>query len=71
MHGIWLNGKAATKVNAKRLLWGSSDRAQLYSIDGDERWISKRFSAFTQTSPDGQGELIIEDWLYKKLFQNE
>lgn len=79
---ITLNGKPAVKVNAKQILWGNTNRAQLYDIDGDKRWVPFSVSKFEKSKQsqeqldrgfhkgDVTGTLIIEQWFYNKLFPN-
>jgi hypothetical protein len=72
MSEITLNGKRAVKVNAKHVTWGASDKALLFDIDGDERWVPRSVSKFDVTdSKKQEGTLLIEEWFYKKLFPDE
>ncbi|MBP9790842.1 MAG: hypothetical protein KBD57_09900 [Bacteroidia bacterium] len=70
---VLLNGKRAVKVNAKMIIWGKTDKAKKYNIDGDEKWVPISLSKFERTNPnqcrgDLDGVLTIEEWFYKKLF---
>jgi len=67
MTNIFLHGKPAVKVHAKVVLWGNTSTSQLYNIDGDKRWIPNKLCAYN----DEEKTLIIEDWFYHKLFENE
>jgi len=73
---LLLHNKPAVKVIAEHVMWGVTDKARMYSIGGDIRWVSKKHSKFTlhkeqKFSGHNYGELIIEEWLYKKLFAND
>ncbi len=82
---MFLHGKRAVKINAKRIMWGSKikdAKAKLYDIDGDKKWVPISLSEFSISKEsqeqldrgvhagDITGELIIEEWFYKKLFPN-
>lgn len=72
---ITLHGKAAVKVNAKRVTWGSTSRSTLYNIDGDETWVPNSLCEFTPNSEsntvgDTPGTLVIVEWKYNQLFPN-
>lgn len=67
MADVTLNEKPAVKVNAKPVMWGSTKKARLYDIDGDEKWVSRKCSKFNKE----EQTLIIEEWLYNKLFEDE
>lgn len=74
MAEIFLNGNPAVKVNAEPKMWGITDKARLYDIDGDERWVSRKHSKFTphkkqKFSGHEHGVLVVEEWLFKKMFQ--
>ncbi|MFW6272177.1 MAG: hypothetical protein ACOC2U_00140 [bacterium] len=75
MSNVFLNGNRAVKVNAAQVPWGYSDKAILYDIDGYQRWVSKRYSKFYKTGETDKGwdkgELLIEEWLYNKIFHDE
>jgi hypothetical protein len=64
---MFLNGKRAVKVNAKPIMWGASNKARLYNIDGDEKWVPRSISKYNEK----EGTLIIEEWFYDKLFPND
>lgn len=64
---IFLNKKPAVKVNAKPVMWGATDKSRLYNIDGEEKWVLKRCSKYNSE----EKTLIIEKWLYKRLFPNK
>ena len=73
---LLLHNKSAVKVNAKHVMWGVTEKACMYSINGDIRWVPKKHSKFTlhkeqKFSGHDYGELIIEEWLYNRLFPNE
>ena len=74
---ITLNDKPAVKVNAEKVVWGNTNKASLYDIDGDEEWIPKSLCKFTQTGDPHStekgnipGTLVIAEWFYNKLFPN-
>jgi hypothetical protein len=67
MPNIFLHGKNVVKVNAKKVMWGMTTRAQLYNIDGDEKWVPNSLCEYN----DKEKSLIIEEWFYNKLFPNE
>jgi hypothetical protein len=62
---IFLHEKPAVKVNAKIVTWGVTDKAKLYNIDGDEKWIPNSLCKFDEK----EGTLTIEEWFYNKLFE--
>jgi len=62
---IFLHEKPAVKVNAKIVTWGVTDKAKLYNIDGDEKWIPNSLCEYN----DKEKTLIIEEWFYNKLFE--
>jgi len=64
MSAIILNDKPAVKVNAKPIMWGSTEKARLFDIDGDQRWVSRKYSHFNED----KNTLVIEEWLFKKMF---
>jgi hypothetical protein len=57
-----LNGKPAIKMKAELLkeLGGINE----YSFDGDIRKVSTRYSEYDRE----EGTLVIEKWLYEKVF---
>ncbi len=61
---MFLHGKRAVKVNAKYVLWGVSEKAKLYNIDGDEIWVPNSVCEYNKKDET----LIIEEWFYNKLF---
>lgn len=70
---IKLNGKPAVRVNAFPVAWGATDESRLYNIGGDEKWIAKKYSDFRpnkgeERKMEPNGKLIIEKWLYNKIF---
>jgi len=82
---MFINGKRAVKVNAKKVIWGRKQggKAQLYNVDGDQKWIPDSLCMFKEDeeftkkaaenkgfSGDIPGTLLIEEWFYKKLFPN-
>jgi hypothetical protein len=67
MSDIFLHGNRAVKVNAKSKMWGVTDAARLYNIDGDDKWIPNSLCEYNEK----EGTLIIEEWFYNKLFNNE
>jgi hypothetical protein len=64
MNETVLNGRPAIKVNAKHVMWGATDKAMLYDIDGDQKWVPRKVSKFNKQ----EGTLLIEEWFYNKLF---
>jgi hypothetical protein len=68
MSDVFFKGERAVKVNAKKVMWGATPKAQLYDIDGDEKWVSRIYSEYNEK----EGTLIIVEWLYNILFtENE
>jgi hypothetical protein len=67
MSNVFLHGKPAVKVNGEFVLWGVTDKAKLYNIDGDEKWIPNSLCEYN----DKEKSLIIEEWFYNKIFENE
>jgi len=65
MNDIFLHGKRAVKVNAKMVMWGITDKARLYDIDGDKRWIPNSLCKYDEK----EGALVIEEWFYNKIFE--
>ena len=64
---MFLHGNSAVKVNAKKVMWGITDKARLYDIDGGEKWIPNSLCKYN----DEEKTLVIEEWFYNKLFENE
>jgi hypothetical protein len=63
---VTLHGKRAVKVNAETVMWGVSEKAQLFNIDGEERWVPKSLSEYNEK----EKTLIIEEWFYNKIFKD-
>ena len=67
MSNVFLHGKRAVKVNAKFILWGITDKAKLYSIDGDEKWVPNSLCEYDRKNKT----LVIEEWFYNKMFEDD
>lgn len=75
MGEITHKGKKAVRVNAKEIMWASTDKSQKYDIDGDEVWVPRSLSKFTESEDSskksqGHGTLVIQEWFYNQLFPN-
>ena len=64
---MFLHGKRAVKVNANHVMWGVGEKAKLYNIDGDERWIPNSLCEYNKE----EKTLVIEEWFYNKMFNEE
>jgi len=72
----FINGKLGASVQAKKLMFGVTEKSRLYLIDGNKYWIPNSLCDFKEQpipqedlikgNGDKPGELIIEDWYYKK-----
>jgi hypothetical protein len=65
MSNVFLHGKPAVKVNGEFVLWGVTDKAKLYNIGGNEKWLPNSLCEYN----DKEKSLIIEEWFYNKLFE--
>lgn len=77
---LTLNGKRAVRVNAKVVTWGTTSKAKLYDIDGDQKWVPNSVSKFENSKESQEqlergvhrgnitGTLLIEEWFFKRLF---
>ena len=72
---IELKGKPSIKIEAKLL--SSTFKAALYDCGNtgdkeDQRWIPSSICKFTpdRSKPPGVGNLVIQEWWYKKEFPN-
>lgn len=63
MSTILLHGRPAVKVNAKKVMWGGTAKAQLYNINGEEKWVPNSLSKYN----DKKEVLTIEEWFYNRM----
>ena len=66
-----LNGKPAIKITCKKVIWGNTDKAKLYEIEGDQKWVPISVSSFERKLPvsnvgDIDGVLTVQEWYYNK-----
>ena len=78
-----LNGAKAVRLEAKKVTWGNTPKANLYEIDGKQVWIPKSVSTF-EVSKESQeqinqgsfvgntsGILLVEEWFYNKNINSD
>ena len=63
MSAILLHGRPAVKVNAKKVMWGVTPKANLYNINGEEKWVPNTLSKYN----DKKEVLTIEEWFYNRM----
>ena len=58
------NQKTMKKINATKVMWGYTNKAQLYDINGVQKWIPHALCTYSEK----EEVLTIAEWFYKKLF---
>lgn len=70
MEKTTLNGKPAVKLKAKMVIWGRTNKAHLYEVNGAEHWIPDSVCTFDKEPHNGigniSGTLTIQEWYYNK-----
>lgn len=78
-----LNGKASVKVNAEKVTWANTDKAQQYKIGDIKIWIPNSVCQFTigkesqemlnngHHKGDTKGTLLIHEWWFRKNFRGD
>lgn len=78
-----LNGKQAIKIDAAKISWASTDKAQMYDIDNVRIWVPRSVSQFTIGKEsqemldngyhrgDIKGTLLIHEWWFRKNFRGD
>lgn len=66
-----INSKKTVKIEVTAKMWGSTGKARLYEINGEQRWVPRSVSKFNETGKRGEGILVIEEWYYNKYFKTK